>query len=66
MPIQSKNPTTEKVLRTFEEISEKELEKKLALADKAFRAWKQTTFKERAKLMLKLGDYLRADAEEFS
>ncbi|MEK7128672.1 MAG: NAD-dependent succinate-semialdehyde dehydrogenase [Patescibacteria group bacterium] len=66
MPIQSKNPTTEKVLRTFEEISEKELEKKLALADKAFRAWKQTTFKERAKLMLKLGEYLRAHAEEFS
>src|SRR3989338_806051 len=66
MPIQSKNPTTEEVLKTFEEISDKELEKKLALADKAFKSWKKTSFKERAVLMLKLGEYLRVHAEEFS
>ena len=64
--IQSKNPTTEEVLKTFEEISDKELEKKLALADKAFKLWKKTSFKERAVLMLKLGEYLRVHAEEFS
>ncbi len=64
--IQSKNPATEEVLKTFKEISDKELEKKLALADKAFKSWKKTSFKERAKLMLKLGVYLRAHAEEFS
>lgn len=66
MPIQSKNPTTEEVLKTFNEISNEELEKKVSLAEKAFKTWKKTSFKERADLMLKLGEYLRSHAEEFS
>ncbi len=64
--IQSKNPATEKVLKTFQEISNEELEKKLVLAEKAFKSWKQTSFKERATLMRKLGEYLRSHTEEFS
>ncbi|MEI7709595.1 MAG: aldehyde dehydrogenase family protein, partial [bacterium] len=64
--IQSKNPTTEEVLKTFTEISDSELEKKIALASVAFKSWKKTTFKERAVLMKKLGEYLRAHAEDFS
>jgi succinate-semialdehyde dehydrogenase/glutarate-semialdehyde dehydrogenase len=64
--IQSKNPTTEEVLRTFEEISAIELEKKVSLASDAFKSWKETSFKERAALMRKLGEYLRKHTEEFS
>ncbi len=64
--IQSKNPTTEKILKTFREISGKELEKKISLAEKAFKSWKRTSLKERARLMLKLGEYLRSHAEDFS
>src|SRR3989338_1963056 len=64
--IQSKNPVTEEILKTFDEISDKDLEKKISLASKAFESWKKTSFKERADLMLKLGDYLRSHAEEFS
>src|SRR3989338_8569528 len=64
--IQSKNPVTEEILKTFDEISDKDLEKKISLASKAFESWKKTSFKERADLMLKLGDYLRTHAEEFS
>src|SRR3990167_153942 len=66
MPIQSKNPATEEVLKTFEEISGVELEKKVALAAKAFGSWKKTSFKERAVLMKKLGEYLREHTQEFS
>ena len=66
MPIQSKNPATEEVLKTFSEISDKELEKKLLIAEKAFHFWKKTPFKKRAELMRKLGEYLRAHAENFS
>jgi len=66
MAIQSKNPATEEVLKTFEEISNEELEQKLSLASEAFKSWKKTTFKERAVLMRKLGDYLRGHTEEFS
>ncbi len=66
MPIQSKNPATEEVLKTFEEISDAELEKKVSLASEAFKSWRKTSFKERAALMKRLGEYLRAHAEEFS
>lgn len=66
MSIQSKNPATEEVLKTFTEISSEELEGKLALAEEAFKSWKQTSFKERAVLMRKLGEYLKSHAEEFS
>lgn len=66
MAIQSKNPATEKVVKTFEEISDKELEKKLALAQKAYQSWRQTPFKERARLMLNLADYLKAHKNELA
>lgn len=66
MPIQSKNPTTLEVVKTFKELSKKELEVKLAKAAKAYDAWKKTTFIERAKLMKKLGEYLREHADELS
>jgi len=64
--IQSKNPATEEVLKSFKEISDKELEEKVSLASKAFDSWKKTSFKERAVLMHKLGEYLNSHAEEFS
>src|SRR3989344_2681525 len=66
MAIQSKNPATEEVLKTFNEISNDELEKKLSLAAAAFKSWKKTSFKERAMLMRKLGEYLKSHTEEFS
>ncbi len=66
MAIQSKNPATEEVLKTFEEISNEELEQKLSLASEAFKNWKKTSFKERADLMRKLGEYLRGHTEELS
>ncbi|MDO8483190.1 MAG: NAD-dependent succinate-semialdehyde dehydrogenase [bacterium] len=66
MSIQSKNPTTLEVVKTFKELSKKELEVKLAKAAKAYDVWKKTSFLERAKLMRKLGEYLREHADEFS
>ncbi len=64
--IQSKNPATEKILKSFKEISDKELENKVSLASKAFESWKNSSFKERARLMRRLGNYLRNHTEEFS
>ena len=66
MAIQSKNPATEEVLKKFEQISDKELEKKISLASDTFKTWKKTSTKERAVLMRKLGNYLRNHAKEFS
>lgn len=66
MPIQSKNPATEEVLKTFPEISKEELEKKISLAQNTFQSWKFTSFSERADLMRKLGEYLRSHSQDFS
>jgi succinate-semialdehyde dehydrogenase/glutarate-semialdehyde dehydrogenase len=64
MAIQSKNPATGEVVKTFEEISDQELQDKLAKAAKAFEAWKRTSFKDRAKLFMKLADYLQTHKDE--
>ncbi len=64
MPIQSKNPATEEVVKTFEEISDQELEAKLAKAQSAFESWKKTSFADRAKLFMKLADYLTEHKEQ--
>ncbi len=63
MPIQSKNPATEEVIRTYEEVTDAELEHKLALAEKAFQVWKNTSFTERAKLFQKMSNYLKEHKE---
>src|SRR3972149_7333177 len=64
MAIQSKNPATCEVVKTCNEVGDAELEAKLALAQSAFEAWKQTTFAERAVLMMKLADHLEAHAHD--
>ncbi len=64
MAIQSKNPATEEVLKTFEEITDAELETKLAKAAAAFESWKKVSLPERAKLFMKLSDYLVEHKDE--
>src|SRR3990167_4458326 len=64
MAIQTKNPATLEVLKTFEEISDVVLGEKITKAQTAFGSWKETTFAERAVLMHKMADYLREHAEE--
>ncbi|HEV8601569.1 MAG TPA: NAD-dependent succinate-semialdehyde dehydrogenase [Patescibacteria group bacterium] len=66
MAIQSKNPATEEVLKTFNEISDTELETKLALAATAFELWKEFSFEARAKLFMKMSDYLQEHKAELS
>ncbi len=64
MAIQSLNPATEEVVKTFEEITEAELELKLAKAQAAFEMWKKVSFQDRAKLFMKLSDYLQEHKAE--
>ena len=51
MAIQTTNPFNNKVLKTFDEISDEVLQNKIAQAHKAFQIWKKTDVKERAKLL---------------
>lgn len=63
--IQSQNPYTEKVEKTFKSISDKEIAKKIDLANKAFISWKEVSMKKRAMLMKNLGKVLRKNKQKY-
>ena len=64
MAIISKNPSTKEVLKTFDEITDSELQKKILKANEVFKSWKKTTFEERANLLKKMAVYLREHSQE--
>ena len=66
MALRSINPATEEVIREFEELDNKQLEQKLAAAQAAFEKWRGVSFAERAKLMKRAGEVLRAQKSELA
>ncbi|HLX55977.1 MAG TPA: NAD-dependent succinate-semialdehyde dehydrogenase [Ktedonobacteraceae bacterium] len=64
MSIQSINPATEEVLKTFEPFSAAQIEQALSEARQAFLHWRDTSFAERGALFHKLATYLRDHKEE--
>ncbi|HZS43868.1 MAG TPA: NAD-dependent succinate-semialdehyde dehydrogenase [Blastocatellia bacterium] len=65
MAIASINPATGETLRSFEELSESQIEEKIQLSSDAFRAHKRTSFAERAKMMIRAAEILESQKEEF-
>jgi succinate-semialdehyde dehydrogenase/glutarate-semialdehyde dehydrogenase len=65
MSIATTNPATGEVLKSFEPISDTQLEEKLQRAVEAFKTFRQTTFASRAALMVKAAEILEADKEKF-
>lgn len=55
------NPTTGQVLKTYPIDDEKKVQKALNKADKAFRTWKEASFKERGTVLKNIAKALRAD-----
>src|SRR5579863_10392915 len=66
MAIATINPATGEVVKTFQPLSEAEIEKKLQLAVRTFKAEHQTSFAERAKRMLKAAEILERDKDKFA
>jgi succinate-semialdehyde dehydrogenase/glutarate-semialdehyde dehydrogenase len=62
MAIQTLNPATNEVLKTFNPHTPAELEILLINADRAFERWRSTLFTERAELMRKAAQELRENA----
>ena len=54
MSIQTKNPYTNKVVKSFEPLTEDQLEQKIDAAHKAYDLWKKTPIVERAKYLQKV------------
>jgi succinate-semialdehyde dehydrogenase/glutarate-semialdehyde dehydrogenase len=66
MAYQSFNPATGKLVEDFDELTDQQLEVKLAIAATCFQAWKQKTYAERAAVISKAAEILHAKADEFA
>ena len=66
MTYQSFNPATGKLLKTFEELSDTQLEAKLANASECFVQWKRKSYAERATIIAKAGELLHERVEELA
>jgi succinate-semialdehyde dehydrogenase/glutarate-semialdehyde dehydrogenase len=65
MAIATINPATGEVIKTFEPLTDAEIEKKLQLAVSVFKSERKTPFAVRAKRMLKAAEILERDKEKF-
>ena len=66
MAIATINPATGEVVKTFQPLSEAQIEEKLQLAVRTFKAGRTTPFAERAQRMLKAAEILERDKEKFA
>ena len=65
MPIETRNPATGKVVKTFAQLSGADLNVRLQFAADAFQHWKRTAFDVRAALLRRVADRLERDARDF-
>ncbi|MGV3586632.1 MAG: NAD-dependent succinate-semialdehyde dehydrogenase [Adhaeribacter sp.] len=66
MNIKSINPADNTVLKTYDYLTDAQLENALAKADATFKNWRQTSFAERAQLMHKCADLLEQDSRHYA
>src|SRR5919109_728194 len=66
MAIATVNPATGQVLKTFESLSDAQLEVKLQKAADTFLSYRKTPFVERARLMLNAGAILEKEKETYA
>ncbi len=66
MTYQSLNPATGKLIKKFDELTDKQLEEKLATASTCFEAWKHKTYAERATIVAKAAAIMHTKADEFA
>lgn len=66
MPIQSINPYTLEKTKSFDEMTDAQVENAIAKAHEAYQTWKFTSFKERAKVLNKVASILKEKKPELS
>jgi succinate-semialdehyde dehydrogenase/glutarate-semialdehyde dehydrogenase len=66
MGYQSVNPFDNKLTSSFDEITDKQLEQKLAAATACFDTWKHTTYAQRAAIVNKAAKLLHDQADHFA
>ncbi len=66
MSIQSTNPATNKVVKTFEEMSETAVDQSIAKSVETFASWKKTAYSKRAELLHNVAGLLRKKKKELA
>lgn len=66
MSIQTVNPNTNKIVKSFEEMTEKVVDAKVGKAQIAFTHWKETSYKQRADLLHKVANLMRIKKTELA
>jgi len=66
MAYQSINPNNGQLLKSFEYISNAQLDDALAVAERCFQAGKQTSFAERAAILIKAAELMHARVDDFA
>jgi succinate-semialdehyde dehydrogenase/glutarate-semialdehyde dehydrogenase len=66
MPIASINPATAETLKTFESLTEPQLDQKLQRAIETFQNYRRATFAERAPLMVRAAEILESEKKDFA
>lgn len=66
MALQSINPKNKQLIKGYDELSDAQIEEKLALAQDAFKKLPQTSYKERSQWMKKAAKILRERKSEFA
>ncbi|NUY82328.1 NAD-dependent succinate-semialdehyde dehydrogenase [Flavobacterium sp. MAH-1] len=66
MPIQTVNPYNSKLLKTFDELTDEQLEQKIANAHQAYQSWKNSALSERKALLLKVASIFRSKKSELA
>ncbi|MFI1973259.1 NADP-dependent succinic semialdehyde dehydrogenase [Streptomyces cinnamoneus] len=66
MPIATVNPANGETLKTFDELTPEELERRLSNAEAAFRRHRTTSFTVRSRLLTRAADLLEADQDDIA
>jgi len=66
MPIATINPATGETLKTFEQLSDREIDRKLQIAAEAFSKYRKSSFAKRAELMQRAAEILEHKKETFA
>jgi len=62
----SVNPNDGKTVKTFPELTDEQLDAKLATASKTYAVWKKTSYAARTAIMAKAGELMRAHVDKFA
>jgi succinate-semialdehyde dehydrogenase / glutarate-semialdehyde dehydrogenase len=65
MAITTVNPATGEEVRTFEALTEEDIDEKIQRAVDTFREYRKTSFAERSQMMMRAAEILEDEAEEF-